>query len=146
MIVCAVAFGVALASVGSGAERGITLRKDWALSEHKALDPSAPAAEVADSVRNIASQNLSIGEDYISFGSEICDAVSFRSSEIFLEDYLQDRFGIGTKYLGLPTESARLIATTCDIAGFSEYVRLNDRRLMIFRDGLFLFFRPWVFY
>ncbi len=50
------------------------------------------------------------------------------------------------KRLALMRRSVELVKTNCDLPGFSEYLGLKDRRIVICINGVFFYFEPAVNY
>lgn len=86
------------------------------------------------------------GGDSISLGSKSCEGVSFEASVVDANSYLAARYGVDAAFLDVTDEKLTVVSTSCDLPGMREFVRLNDRRLIVLVDDVFFFLEPNVTY
>jgi hypothetical protein len=63
---------------------------------------------------------------------------------VYTDKYLTERYQATPQLLGIADKTIQVITTDCQLPGFSEYIRLPDRRLIVWIKGVFFFFEPKV--
>ena len=81
-----------------------------------------------------------INKNSISFNGKTCKGVNFKRSSVSLNQYLSTKYHISAEALNLTEQQASMISTNCNLSGFNNYLRLNDRRVLIFINGVAFFF------
>lgn len=126
-----------------GTDRLDTLRVTWVVGDYRILD----RAQVSDEEGvALLSRPLHIDQNSISFDGKRCEKVTFQRQQVDLPEYLRSGFAISPQDLGVTASKAQLVRTSCDLPGFSEYLHLPDRKILVFRTGVCLVFSPWVNY
>lgn len=120
-----------------------TLRVLWTVSKYKILDESRISEQEA---RALLAKPLDMSETSITFDGNTCSNISFQKDEVDSVDYLLSHFNISPQEIGIKEPMLQVVRTSCNIPGFSEYIRLPGRQLVIFRNGLILFFSPRINY
>ncbi len=120
----------------------VSLRVLWTVADYV----RGPNARVDDEqARSLIFTPLDMTEESISFAGRVCKPITFSRSLVRLSDYLSASYGIGLQDLNLENQSAQVIQTTCDLPGFSEFLRLEDMRLLVSIYGVFYFLEPVIF-
>ena len=122
---------------------GVSMRVLWTVSNYKIGQGAAWGEEEA---RNLLFKPLDIDTDKITFDGQTCRNVVFEERMVNAKDYLHQVFQTTPQALGVEQESLEVVKTNCNLAGFAEYVRLKDRRLIIHLNGVFFYFKPAVNY
>lgn len=120
-----------------------TLRVLWTVSDYKILDKSR--INEREAVVLLA-KPLDISEASITFDGKTCTNIFFQKEDVDSKDYLLSRFNISPQDIGITDPTLQVVRTSCDIPGFSEYIRLPARRLVVFGNGIILFFSPRINY
>lgn len=89
---------------------------------------------------------LDIDATTITFAGTACTDVLFQKETVDLKEYLDSTYHTTPQALGIADETAEVVKTNCSLRGFSEYLRLQDRRIVINVNGVFFFFTPAVNY
>jgi hypothetical protein len=121
-----------------------TMRVLWTVSDYHILDPNLISE---DEGHALLGQPLDIDETVIVFEGQRCSNPSFQREQIDTQAYFASRFApLSPNDLGIDDATVEVIRTSCSLPGFGEYLRLSNRRLGVFLDGIFLMFTPWVNY
>jgi hypothetical protein len=118
---------------------GESMRVLWVVKEYQRLPDAAWSEEQA---RSMLFKPLDMGESSITFDGRTCHGLTFEREEIDLAEYLNKFHSEAPALLNIQGERAILIRTQCDIPGFAEFVRLQDRRLLIHIGGVLFFLKP----
>ena len=94
--------------------------------------------------RSLLFKPLDIRSSSITFNGQTCQGISFKSEIVDTEKYLSERYQTTPQMLGIPEATIQVIKTNCQLPGFSEYIRLTDRRLIVWIEGVFFVFEPTV--
>jgi hypothetical protein len=121
----------------------ITMRVLWTVSEYKKINI---AVMNEDEARRMLFKPLDIGDTYITFDGKTCRNVIFKRETVKIEEYLHHTYNIMPQVLNIDDGVVDVIRTNCELPGFAEYIRLKDRRLIIYIKGVFFFFEPAVTY
>lgn len=127
----------------SPASDGVSIRVLWTVSGYK-ISENAVMRE--DDARKMLFKPLDIGEAYITFDGKTCRNIIFKKETVKVKEYLHRAYQIMPQTIGIDQETSEVIKTNCDLPGFGEYMRLKDRRLVIYIKGVFFFFEPAVTY
>jgi hypothetical protein len=122
---------------------GESLRVLWTVSGYKRTNA---ATWSEDEAKGMLFKPLDMDSSSITFNGKKCENVSFDRKEFKASEYLERVYQVTPQWLGIADEVLRVVRTDCDIPGFAEYMRLKDRRLVIFLNGTFFFFEPDVTY
>jgi len=148
LAVCAVLISIWAGSIFSGnAEasekrgEGVSMRVLWTVSGY-VLGKAPTMAE--QEAKALLFKPLDINETGITFNNKVCKGVTFRRETVDTAQYLADVWQVTPQTLGIDKQEMQVIRTNCDIAGFQEYMRLSDRRLIVPINGVFFFFEPAV--
>jgi hypothetical protein len=125
------------------AKSGVSMRVLWSVSGYVIPEGNAATEQQA---RALLFKPLDIGESWITFDGKTCHNVTFTRETVQARDFLKTRFGTTPAALNIPDEPVVVFKTSCNLQGFTEYLRLQDRRLVIHRDGVFYYFQPAVNY
>lgn len=82
----------------------------------------------------------------ITFNGQTCREITFNRKTVDATPYFSQRWSITPKILGVSVNTVKIIKTDCHLPGFSEYVQLPDRRLIVRIKGVFFFLEPFVNY
>jgi hypothetical protein len=118
---------------------GVSMRVLWVVLDYKRLPDAAWSEEQA---RSMLFKPLDMGESSITFDGRTCDGLTFESEEIDLAEYVSKLHPEAPALLKVEGQRAILVRTQCDIPGFAEFVRLEDRQLLIHNGGVFFFLKP----
>ncbi|GAB4335388.1 MAG: hypothetical protein Kow0089_05060 [Desulfobulbaceae bacterium] len=99
-----------------------------------------------DEARSLLFKPLDISGSSITFAGRTCRNVVFAEKEVRAAPWFHERLGLDPAELEIEGPTVRVVTTNCELEGFGEYLRLPDRRLLVKRGGVLLFFEPWVNY
>jgi hypothetical protein len=122
---------------------GVSLRVLWTVSEYRIGGRAVWGKEEASA---LLFKPLDIDADSITFDGKTCRDVIFNREMVPAKEYLGRAFHTTPQAIGIPEEVVALVKTNCDLPGFSEYLHLRDRRIVICINGVFFFFAPAVNY
>jgi hypothetical protein len=123
--------------------KGISTRVLWTVSGYK-IGKGAVWNE--DEAQKLLFKPLDIEAAAITFDGRTCRNVIFRKEKVNAKEYLERLFHTTPQSLDIEREEVEVIKTNCDLEGFAEYMRLEDRRLVIHLYGVFFYFEPAVNY
>jgi len=115
----------------------------WTVSEYKVGEGAAWGEEEA---RKLLFKPLDIDAARITFDGRTCRDVIFQREKVNAKEYVDRAYRTTPQALGIQEEAVEVVKTNCDLPGFAEYIRLKDRRLIIFLNGVFFYFTPAVNY
>jgi hypothetical protein len=122
---------------------GVTMRVLWTVSEYKLGTNAVWGKEEAD---KLLFKPLDMDANSITFDGKNCRNITFKKETVKMNEYLANLSHTMPQALGIKDETAEVIKTDCNLPGFAEYIRLRDRRLVIYINGVFFFFEPTVNY
>jgi hypothetical protein len=122
---------------------GETLRVLWTVSGYKRTNR---ATWTENQAKTMLSKPLDIDQTSIAFDRKRCDNVCFTRKEVKASKYLKKLCNVTPQWLGIDDGVMKVVRTSCKIPGFSEYMHLSDRRLVIYINGIFFFLEPNVTY
>jgi hypothetical protein len=125
------------------ARSGVSMRVLWSVSGYVIPEGNAATEQQA---RALLFKPLDIGESWITFDGKTCHNVTFTRETVQARDFLKNRYGTTPAALNIPDEPVVVFKTDCNLQGFTEYLRLQDRQLLIQRDGVFYYLQPAVNY
>ena len=85
---------------------------------------------------------LDINDTAIIFDGQSCQGVSFQEQTVKAVDYLASAWKETPQSLGIDVQELQVFKTDCSLPGFQEYMRLDDGRLIVPINGVFVFFEP----
>jgi hypothetical protein len=132
-----------LPSPASAAGNMDSMRVLWTVSEYK-IGKNAVWGE--QEARGLLFKPLDIGDTSITFDRRTCTNITFKREVLNTSEYLRTKYHTDRQTLGIECETVELIKSNCTLPGFAEYMRLQDRRLVIHINGVFFFFSPGVNY
>jgi hypothetical protein len=122
---------------------GVSMRVLWTVSEYRIGGGAVWGKEEA---RTLLFKPLDIDATSITFDGKTCRDVSFKKEMVTVREHVDHVFHTTPQALGIDEQVVELIKTNCDLPGFSEYMRLKDRRIVIYINGVFFYFEPAVNY
>jgi len=128
---------------GEARQRGVAMRVLWTVGAYRLTPNSAWGDEEA---RKMLFKPLDITPSSITFDGRSCQDVAFYQQEVDAGSYLMGKFQISQQSLKITDKTFTVITTDCSLDGFSEYIRLTDRRLLVSFQGVLFFFNPKVNY
>jgi hypothetical protein len=120
-----------------------SMRVLWTVTDYRHGPDSAMSDEEA---RFYLFSPLDMDSSSITFSNQTCHGISIEKNISLLSQYLDDHFGLKPAELNLADQDVRVINTDCHLPGFSSFIRLKDRRLMVNIMGVFFFFEPNITY
>jgi hypothetical protein len=127
----------------NGDDRPQSIRVLWTVNKYVILDKSKVSETEAQA---FIFKPLDISEDSITFDGNTCSNVTFIEHDVNAKDYFSSNFHVVPQDIGIDDSPLKLVRTSCELPGFSEYFRLHNRKIVVFRNGVFLFFSPRVNY
>lgn len=122
---------------------GVAMRVLWTVSGYKmGHDPLWGEKDA----RAMLFKPLDITATAITFDGRTCRDVTFRQETLKTKDYLASVFHTTPQTLGIAEEVVEVVKTNCSLPGFGQYLRLKDRRLIIYLNGVFFYFEPVINY
>jgi len=125
------------------ANGGVSMRVLWTVSEYKVGKGAVWGEEEA---RKLLFKPLDIDATQITFDGRTCRDVIFHRDKVNAKEYVDRAYRTTPQALGIEEETVEVVKTNCTLPGFGEYVRLKDRRLIIYLNGVFFYFTPAVTY
>jgi hypothetical protein len=96
--------------------------------------------------RSMLFKPLDITASAITFDGKTCRDVTFEKETLNRKEYLASLFHAKPQRVGIAEEVVEVVTTNCDLPGFDRYLRLRDRRLVIYLNGVFFYLEPNVNY
>ena len=123
---------------------GVSMRVLWRISEYRLGGSDALWGE--EEARRLLFKPLDIAAGKITFDGQTCSNVVFKTEKVNTKEYLDHTFHSTPQALGIERRDGGAGKDRLPLPGFSEYMRLNDRRIVIHLNGVFFFFAPAVDY
>jgi hypothetical protein len=134
--------GIVGAGLPTSAEAGVvSMRVLWTVSGYCVGGHSTWGEPEA---KGFLFKPLDISRDAITFDGQVCKGVQFQKEIVATTDYLRSVWQVSPRELGIEDPEIQVVKTNCRIAGFQEYLRLSDNRLLVQINGVFFFFEPQV--
>lgn len=122
---------------------GVSMRALWTITAYKVVNDTLWGEKEA---RAMLFKPLDITANTITFDGKTCRNVSFNKETLNTKEYLASTFHTTPQTLGIAEEVVEVVKTSCDLPGFGQYLRLKDRRLVIYLNGVCFYFEPNVNY
>jgi hypothetical protein len=122
---------------------GVSMRVLWTVSEYWVGGGAVWGKEEA---RTLLFKPLDMDATTITFNGKMCSDVIFKKETVKVKEYLDRVFQTTPQALGIEEGFVERVKTNCDLPGFSEYLRLKDRRIVIHINGVFFYLEPAVNY
>jgi len=126
-------------ATGRAGSAGVAMRVLWTVSKyqigHNALWGEREA-------RAMLFKPLDITATTITFDGKTCQDVTFKKEVLKTTEYLASAFHTTPQELAIADDLVEVVKTNCDLPGFNQYIRLKDRRLVIYLNGVFFYFDP----
>jgi hypothetical protein len=122
---------------------GVSMRILWTVSGYRVGENAVWGKEEA---QTLLFKPLDMDASMISFNGKTCLDVTFIKEKVKAKVYLDRLFHTTPQALGIEDEVVERVKTNCDLPGFSEYLRLRDRRIVIHINGVFFYLEPAVNY
>ena len=126
-----------------GAKGGASVRVLWTVSAYH-IGKSAVWGKTE--AQDMLFEPLDISTSSITFDGQTCQDVTFESEIVDAAKYLAEGYQTTPQTFGFEEKTLRVIKTNCFLPGFSEYMRLMDRRLIVPINGVLFVFEPAVNY
>lgn len=127
----------------SDPDRGVEFRVLWSISSFS-LGKDSEWGE--DEAKNMLFKPLYMDSSSITFDGRSCTGIAFKTDQVNSTAYLSHRYDITPDIFSYSHDMLQVVRTNCSIEGFSEYMRLRDRRVVIHLHGVFFVFNPVVNY
>jgi hypothetical protein len=122
---------------------GVSMRVLWTVSEYRVGESAVWGEKEA---RTLLFKPLDMDATTITFNGKMCSDVIFKKETVKVKEYLDRVFQTTPQALGIEEGFVERVKTNCDLPGFSEYLRLKDRRIVIHINGVFFYLEPAVNY
>ncbi len=132
-----------LENPAAGVKRGMAMRVLWTVSAYHIGENAAWGKTEA---QNMLFKPLDINTSSITFDGQTCHDVTFETEIVDAVQYLAEKYQTTPQTFGFEEKILKVIKTNCFLPGFSEYMRLRDRRLIVPISGVFFVFEPAVNY
>ena len=132
-----------LEHLASDADGGMKMRVLWTVSAYH-IGKSAVWGKTE--AKSMLFKPLDINTSTITFDGQTCHDVIFKSEIVDAAQYLAEKYQTTPQTLGFEEKTLKVIKTNCCLPGFSEYMRLMDRRLIVPINGVLFVFEPTVNY
>jgi hypothetical protein len=129
--------------LSADANTGVTMRVLWTVS---AYHIGKNAAWGKTEAQGMLFKPLDISTSTITFDGQTCHDVTFETEIVDSVQYLAERYQTTPQTFNFEEKTLKVIKTNCCLPGFSEYMRLRDRRLIVPINGVFFVFEPAVNY
>ena len=127
----------------ASANVGVTMRVLWTVSAYH-IGKSAVWGKTE--AHNMLFKPLDINTSSITFDGQTCHDVTFETEIVDAAKYLVERYQTTPQTFNFEEKTLKVIKTNCCLPGFSEYMRLMDRRLIVPINGVLFVFEPAVNY
>lgn len=127
----------------AGVKGGMAMRVLWTVS---AYHIGKNAAWGKAEAHNMLFKPLDINTSSITFDGQNCHDVTFETEIVDAAKYLAEGYQTTPQTFGFEEKTLKVIKTNCWLPGFSEYMRLRDRRLIVPINGVLFVFEPAVNY
>jgi hypothetical protein len=121
----------------------VSMRALWTVSQYTIGKNTLWGEKEA---RSMLFKPLDITETSITFDGKTCRGISFKKEKQKAKEYLETVFHTTPQTLGIAEDEVEVVKTDCNVPGFAEYLRLKDRRLVIYLHGVFFYLEPTVHY
>jgi len=132
-----------LENPAAGVKRGMAMRVLWTVSAYHIGENAAWGKTEA---QNMLFKPLDISTSTITFDGKTCNDVIFKSEIVDAAKYLAERYQTTPQIFNFEEKTLKVIKTNCCLPGFSEYMRLRDRRLIVPINGVLFVLEPMVNY
>ena len=132
-----------VASETRGSGQGVMRRVLWTVAAYH-ITPTAKWGE--DQAKEMIFKPLDITPSSIYFYDRSCHGVTFHHQVVDTVKYLNEKYQITPQSLNIKDKTIKVITTNCQLDGFSEYIRLGDRRLIVTINGVLFIFNPKLSY
>jgi hypothetical protein len=122
---------------------GVSMRVLWTVSKYTIGKNALWGDKEA---RAMLFKPLDITATSITFDGKTCHGIIFKKENQKAKEYLESVFHITPQTLGIAEEEVEVVKTDCNLPGFAEYLRLKDRRLVIYLNGVFFHLEPALHY
>lgn len=123
--------------------KGVQMRVLWTVSAYH-IGKSAVWGKTE--AQGMLFKPLDITASSITFDGQTCQDVTFESEIVDAAKYLTEGYQTAPQAFGFEEKTLKVIKTNCFLPGFSEYMRLRDRRLIVPINGVLFVFEPAVNY
>lgn len=127
----------------SDADGGKTMRVLWTISAYH-IGKNAMWGETE--AKSMLFKPLDINASIITFDGQTCRDVIFKSEIVDATKYLAEKCQTTPQTIGFEEKTLKVIKTNCFLPGFSEYMRLKERKLVVSINGVLFVFEPTVNY
>ncbi|MDH3349595.1 MAG: hypothetical protein OEM02_16030 [Desulfobulbaceae bacterium] len=131
------------ASETRGSGQGVMRRVLWTVAAYH-ITPTAKWGE--DQANEMIFKPLDITPSSIYFDDRSCHGVTFHYQVVDTVDYFNEKYQTFPQSLNIKDKTIKVITTNCQLDGFSEYIRLGDRRLIVTINGVLFIFNPKLSY
>ncbi|MEE4240888.1 MAG: hypothetical protein V2I36_05450 [Desulfopila sp.] len=122
---------------------GITTRPLWRVD---GFIPKSNSTIGKNEILSYQGRSLDMVENAITFDGRSCSPIIIKRYQADTARYLSQQLHIHPKDAEYHSPTLEVIKTNCHIEGFDEFVRLNDRRLLVPVGEVVLVFLPIVNY
>ena len=129
--------------VPDAAGEGTAMRVLWTVSAYHIGENALWGKTEA---RDMLFKPLDIDTTSIIFDGQTCHDVVFKVEIVETAQYLSEKHQTTPQTLGFDEKTIEVIKTNCFLPGFSEYMRLKDRKLIASINGVLFVFEPAVNY
>lgn len=126
-------------ATGKAGSAGVFMRVLWTVSKYQ-IGHNALWGE--KEARAMLFKPLDITATTITFDGKTCQDVTFQKEVLKTKEYLASAFLATPQELGIADDVVEVVKTNCDLPGFKQYIRLKDKRLVIYLNGVFFYFDP----
>ncbi len=127
----------------AGVKRGLAMRVLWTVSAYHIGENAAWGKTEA---QHMLFKPLDINTLSITFDGQTCHDVTFETEIVDAVQYLAEKYQTTPQTLGFEEKTLQVIKTNSCLPGFSEYMRLRDRRLIVPINGVLFILEPAVNY
>jgi len=127
----------------AGVKGGMAMRVLWTVS---AYHIGKNAAWGKTEAHKYLFKPLNINTSSITFDEQTCHNLTSKTEIVSAEKYLAEKYQTTPQTFNFEDKTIRIVKTNCCLSGFSEYMRLMDRRLIVPINGVLFVFEPAVNY
>ena len=143
ILIACLLFNIGCSSAKEEKQGSSLMNIPWKLTDYIIL-PNATWGK--SDANKLIFKEATISENSISFNNQNCKEVIFKRSPVSLGKYLSQKYHISIDAMKLKEQPVTQITTNCHLNGFSNYLQLADRRIIIFINGVAFFLVPAINY
>jgi hypothetical protein len=122
---------------------GVSVQALWRVEGYiQGPDATMPPAEILA----YQGRQLDMDDTSITFAGKTCTGITFNRHRTDTPTYFSEKLHIHQDDISYPSPTIGVIRTNCALEGFAEFIRLDDRRLLVTVQGVIFILMPNIIY